>query len=403
MLITVKSVKNTKTIYFDHAATTPLDPEVLGKMLPYFSGEYTNPSSMHASGRRAAAVMKKARSEVAKVLHALPEEIIFTGSGTESDNAALFGVARANHAKGNHIIISAIEHKAILESARRLEKEGFSVTMLHVDGLGTIDIEECLRHITPQTILISVMYANNEIGTIEPIKELATALEKHRGTNTFPLLHTDACQAAGALSLNVKELGVDLMSLNGSKIYGPKGVGILYKKKGIKIEPLIVGGEQEMNLRAGTESLPLIVGCTEALRRADEDREDESKRLMKLRDYFIEQLFKKIPNVILNGHPHRRLPNNIHISIPHIEGESILLMLDTHGIEASTGSACSALDLKPSHVLLALGQSADLAHGSIRFSLGRSTTKAEIDEVLNIFPGIVSYLSSISALTTTKV
>lgn len=393
------TVKSDRTIYLDNAATTPLDSDVLAKMLPYFGAEYGNPSSLYASGRRARQAIEDARSGVAEVLNAFPEEIIFTGSGTESDNAALFGVARANRSAGNHIAISAIEHKAVLKSASALEREGFTITILPVDSDGLVSVEECIQNITPRTILVSVMYANNEIGTVEPIKELAAAIKKYRGSNPFPLFHTDACQAAGFLPLDVKELGVDLMTLNGSKIYGPKGVGVLYKKKGVKIAPLIVGGEQEANLRAGTESTPLVVGFAEALKKANYNREAKSKMLSELRDYFIERLRNEINGLIVNGHPSRRLPNNINVSIPNIEGESILLMLDEHGIEASTGSACSGHDLKPSHVLLALGQRADLAHGSIRFSLGRQTTKDEIDHVMVLFQEIVEYLTSISALT----
>ena len=393
------TVESDKTIYLDYAATTPLDPEVLREMLPYFGPEYSNPSSMYASGRRAGQAIKKARAAVAATINSSLDEIIFTGSGTESDNMAIIGIARANRLYGNHLIVSAIEHKAVLESVRELKAEGFEVSMLPVDGYGCVDIKKCLALITEKTILISVMYANNEIGTIQPIKELSLAIKEYRQSKMFPLLHTDACQAAGHLSLDVKALGVDLMTLNGSKIYGPKGVGVLYKKKGVRIAPLIVGGEQEMNLRAGTESLPLIIGLARALKEVNALRIEESRRLIDLRDYFIDCISTKIPEAILNGHRTQRLPNNVHISIPHIEGESILLMLDRHGIEASTGSACSAFDLKPSHVLLAIGQSAEFAHGSIRFSLGRHTTKEEIDQVMSIFPSIVEHLKKVSALT----
>lgn len=391
-----------KTIYLDHAATTPLDQKVLEKMLPYFGSEFGNASSMHSSGRRAAQVIAGVRRDVAEVLGAYPEEITFTGSGTESDNLALRGVAWANRDFGNHIVISAIEHKAVMESAKQLEKEGFVVSVLPVDSSGMVDIDDCLRLITDKTILVSVMYANNEIGTIEPIGELASAIRKWRDTHgqtRFPLLHTDACQAAGALSLNVNKLGIDLMSLNGSKIYGPRGIGVLYKKKHVLLRPLIVGGEQEKNLRAGTECLPLIVGFGEALRRADLMKQTENSRLIKLRNYFIDLLVRNIPGIILNGHRTERLPNNVHVSIPYIEGESILLMLDKVGIEASTGSACSAYDLKPSHVLMAIGQTAEFAHGSIRFSLGRDTTQRDIEYVLSVLPDITHRLSSISALT----
>ena len=390
-----------KTVYLDYAAATPIDPEVLQTMLPYWDKKYGNASSMHESGRRAKGAIDAARAAVAEVLHCEPQEIIFTGSGTESDNAALLGVARAARARGNHVIISAIEHKAVLESAEQLKKEGFDVSVLPVDARGVVDVNECLKLVTDKTVLVSVMYANNEIGTIEPIQKLSAALQKRRAGNHFPLLHTDACQAAGFLTLNVRELGVDLMTLNGSKIYGPRGVGVLYRKKGVSLVPLIVGGEQEQHLRAGTESVPLIVGFAAALKKAERLRSAESSRLTALRDFFIDRLLKKIPNAMLNGHPTERLPNNVHVSIPYIEGESILLMLDKHRVEASTGSACSAYDLQPSHVLLALGQTAEIAHGSIRFTLGRHTTKEELEYVLNIFPGIVERLTRLSALTAT--
>jgi len=376
-----------------------MDPAVLKAMLPYYSAEYGNPSSMHSSGRRAGGVIARVRREVADILNALPGEIIFTGSGTESDDTAILGVARASRTYGDHVIISSIEHKAVLESAHALQKEGFSVSIVPVGSDGILDVKACMKLVTDKTVLISVMYANNEIGTIQPIAELGKAIRAFRGEKAFPLFHTDACQAAGALDLDVKRLGVDLMSLNGSKIYGPKGVGVLYKKFGVTIEPLIVGGEQEAHLRAGTESVPLIVGFGAALAASNTMREKESARLIVLRDYFIAGLLKKIPTAILNGHPTKRLPNNVHISIPHVEGEAILLMLDREGVEASTGSACSAYDLKPSHVLLAIGQTAEFAHGSIRFSLGRSTTKKDLDRVLEVFPPITQRLSNISALT----
>ena len=390
-----------KTVYLDYAAATPIDPEVLQTMLPYWDKRYGNASSMHESGRRAKGAIDAARAAVAEVLRCEPQEIIFTGSGTESDNAAVLGAARAARAHGNHVIISAIEHKAVLESAELLKNEGFEISILPVDARGVIDVAACLKLVTDKTVLVSVMYANNEIGTIEPVQKLSAALRTLRGAKLYPLLHTDACQAAGFLTLNVAELGVDLMTLNGSKIYGPRGIGALYKKKGVSLMPLIVGGEQEQHLRAGTESVPLIVGFAAALTKAERLRTAESARLGALRDFFIGRLLKKIPKAMLNGHPVNRLPNNIHISVPHIEGESILLMLDRHRVEASTGSACSAYDLQPSHVLLALGQSAELAHGSIRFTLGRHTTKEELEYVLSVFPGIVERLTRLSALTLT--
>jgi cysteine desulfurase len=343
--------------------------------------------------------LNDARGTVSRILGCEPEEVLFTGSGTESDNLAILGVARGNYASGKHVIVSAIEHKAVLESAKQLEREGFEVSIAPVHLSGLIDLDAFEKLLRPDTILVSVMYANNEVGTIEPIEQIAAIIKKHRGQKNFPLLHTDACQAAGLLPLNVQKLGVDLMTLNGSKIYGPKGVGLLYKKKGVLLEPIIVGGEQEKGLRAGTESVPLIVGLAEALSLAEAFRDDEVVRLIELRDYFIAEIRKKIPQALLNGHEYLRLPNNVHFSFPHIEGESILLMLDQAGIEVSTGSACSARDLKPSYVLLALGQSAELAHGSVRFSLGRHTTKEDIGYVLSVLPGVVEQLSSMSALT----
>ncbi|MEK7463794.1 MAG: cysteine desulfurase family protein [Patescibacteria group bacterium] len=399
------TAESAKTIYLDYAATTPTDPEVLKMMLPYFGREYSNASSMHSSGRRAGQAIADARSLVASILKCEPKEIIFTGSGTESDNLALLGVARAYKSEGNHIIISSIEHKAVTESAQYLREEGFKVSITPVMADGLIDVSALMALVTEKTILISVMYANNEIGTIQPIQEIASRLQlwkSARGNRIMPFIHTDACQAAGALSLDVKKLGVDLMTINSSKIYGPKGAGALFKNKAIKLKPTIVGGEQEKNQRAGTENIALIVGFAEALKKADSLRVMESKRLILLRDYFIKSLLTKIPNAILNGHPKRRLPNNIHVSIPNIEGESILLMLDKLGIEASTGSACSAYDLRPSHVLMAIGQTPEFAHGSIRFSLGKTTKKKDIDYVLSVFPGIVARLSSISALTTKR-
>lgn len=395
------TVKSDKIIYLDYAAATPTDPRVLSVMVPYFDASYGNPSSLYSSGRRAAAAIMETKERVAKMVGAKPQEIIFTGSGTESDNLAIMGAARANRAHGNHVIISAIEHKATLEAGKQLEKEGFTVSILPVDHFGVIDFLELRKLLCKETILVSVMYVNNEIGTIQPINELSKVIKEMRGDRIVPLLHTDASQATGFLPLDVEELGIDLMTLNSSKIYGPKGVGMLYKRMGVTVSPVIIGGGQENNLRAGTESVPLIVGFGEALANVEEMRDAESVRLTVLRDYLIKRLREEIPNIMLNGHPTHRSPNNVHISIPHIEGESMLLMLDELGIEVSTGSACSARDLKPSHVLLAIGQLDELAHGSIRFSLGHDTTKEDLDYVLKFFPPIVKWLTAISALTTT--
>jgi cysteine desulfurase len=370
-------------------------------MMLYFGASYGTPSSLYSSGRRAAKAIMDTKEKVATILHAKPQEIIFTGSGTESDNLAIMGAARANQVHGNHVIVSAIEHKATLEAAKQLEKEGFEVSILPVDHLGIIDLVELRKLLHKETVLVSVMYVNNEIGTIQPIKALSAMIKEIRGDALFPLLHTDASQATGFLSLNVKELGIDLMTLNSSKIYGPKGVGMLYKREGVIVSPVIIGGGQENNLRAGTESVPLIVGFGEALTNVEAMRVTEPQRLTALRDYLINGLRKKIPSMMLNGHPTLRSPNNVNISIPHIEGEAMLLMLDELGVEISTGSACSARDLKPSHVLLAIGQIDELAHGSIRFSLGHDTTKEDLDYVLQVFPPIVERLTAISALTTT--
>lgn len=387
-----------KKIYLDYAATTYIDPRVLQKMRPYLTTAYGNASSLYSLGRQAKAAIEKAREDVAKILGASSREIIFTGSGTESANLAISGIAKAYKDKGNHIIVSKIEHKAVLESAKKLEKEGFRVTYSNVDSNGIIKLNELKKSLNKKTILVSIMYANNEIGAIQPIKEISQIIKKFRKENLLPAFHADACQAVGVLSLKVNELGVDLLTLNGSKIYGPKGVGCLYVNKNYKIEPLIVGGSQEMGLRAGTENTALIVGFSEALKLAEKLREKESKRLRKLRNYFTKKILKLIPHCQLNGHPQKRLPNNINISFSGIEGESLVLKLDQYGISGSTGSACTSTDLTPSHVLLALGVSEDLAHGSLRLTLGRKTTKEDLDYVLKILPKVVENLRKISAI-----
>lgn len=390
-------------IYLDHAATTTVAPEILSEMMRYFGAEYGNPSALYSSGRNSNSAMQEARQSIASLLGVRKDEIFFTGSGTESDALAILGVARANSEFGNHILISSVEHKAVLESAKQLEKEGFVVEYIPVDNYGMIDITDCVRRITDKTILISVMYANNEIGTILPIEELSQAVQEYRKnkspTSNFPLLHTDACQAAGYLSLGVTKLGVDLMTLNGSKIYGPKGVGVLYKRNNVRIEPIYFGGGQESGLRSGTENLPGIVGLASALSRVEQRREKEFERLTKLRDYFSHSLLQEIPDMVINGHKTSRLPNNIHVSIPFVEGESMVLMLDELGVQASTGSACSSTDLQVSHVLVAIKQDALLMHGSLRFTLGESTTKEECDYVVSVLPGIIKRLRSMSPLT----
>jgi cysteine desulfurase len=398
MCTIVESDNTNRRIYLDYASTTPVDKDVLTYMLPYFHHSYSNPSSMHSSGRKAEAVIQRAKREIADILKANEEEIIFTGSGTESDNLAILGICRAYKHRGNHLIISAIEHKAVIEPAKQLEKEGFRVSILKVDKRGKINIHECMKLVTPQTILLSVMYANNEIGTIQPIKELAEQIALIKNSEGLPFLHTDACQATGYLPIDTSSLGVDLMTLNSSKIYGPKGVGLLYKKIHINLDPIITGGDQEYSKRAGTENIALIAGFAHALKKAENNRIEESARLKKLQRTFMINLKNKIPFLKFNGHVIDRLPHNVHISIPAIEGESMLLLLDQEGIEVATGSACSALDLKPSHVLLAIGQDPEIIHGSIRFSFGKYTTEKELDITAEIFLKVVNHLISLSCL-----
>lgn len=389
-----------KSIYLDHAATTPLDAEVLEYMLPYYGDRYGNPSSLHASGRRSLFAMEEARAAIARTLGALPEEIIFTGSGTESDNLAILGTARAYRARGNHVILSNIEHKAVLEAGHLLEAEGFEVTYAPVDAYGLMDATALASLVRDDTILVSLMLVNNELGTIQPVSGVSSALRERRLRTGLPKLHTDACQAAGHVRLDVETLGVDLMSLNGSKIYGPKGIGILYKQREVKLAPMIVGGGQERGRRAGTESIPQIAGMAAALLKAERMREAEVGRLGALRQYFIAELQNRIPGIMVNGHREMSVPHIVHVTVPNIEGESMLLMLDQAGIEVATGSACSAADLRPSYVLRAIGLQDELIHGSLRFSFGRETTQAQLDEVLRIFPDIVKQLQAASALTT---
>jgi len=387
-----------KQIYLDYAATTYIDPIVLQKMKPYLTTAYGNASSLYSLGREAKTAINVAKENVAEILETLPQEIILTGSGTESANLAIFGIAKAYQDKGNHVIVSKIEHKAVLESAKRLEKEGFRVTYLDINSRGIVNLNEFKKALNKKTILVSIMYANNEIGTIQPISEIAEIITKFKKENLLPAFHSDACQAAGALSLKVKDLGVDLLTLNGSKIYGPKGSGCLYKNQDFKIEPLIVGGSQEMGLRAGTENPALIVGFSEALKLAEKLRKKESQRLRNLRNYFIEHALKTIPHCRLNGHTQKRLPNNINLSFAGIEGESLVLKLDQYGISVSTGSACTSHDLSPSHVLLALGIKKELAHGSLRLTLGRKTIKKDLDYVLKILPPVVEKLRKMSTI-----
>ncbi len=397
-----------KQIYLDNAATTPVHSEVLNEMLPYFSEKFGNPGSIYSLGREARVAIEKARKTIADVLACHANEVVFTAGGTESVNLAIAGYARKNQLPGKnkgHIITTKIEHHAVLNTCEQLQKEGFSVTYLDVDSDGIVSPQQVEKAIQDDTILVSIMYANNEIGTIEPISKIGKKIKEINVTRTKEnqpeiVFHTDACQAAGYLNIHVNDLGVDMLTLNGSKLYGPKGIGALYVKKGIQLEPVVYGGGQERNLRSGTENVPAIIGLAKALSLANGGREKESKRLIELRDYFIDRLEKEIPKIELNGARENRLPNNVNVSILDIEGESALLYLDAKGISCSTGSACSAADLAPSHVILALGKSYEYAHGALRFSLGHSTTKHDIDYVMEVLPDIVKRLRSMSALNT---
>lgn len=386
-----------RTIYLDHAATTPLRREVVNAMYPYLTDTYGNPSSLHHMGREAFRALEGARVQVANLLGVHSREIVFTGSGTEANNLALFGVARANKSRGKHILVSQIEHPSILSAGEVLAGDGFDVEYLPVDSFGRVSVDDVLSRVRKDTTLISVMYANNEIGTVEPITEIAEML-RERPESERPLLHTDACQAVGQLPIPPVPLGVDLMTLNGSKMYGPKGVGMLYVRDGVQIAPHVVGGHQEFGKRAGTENLALIVGFAEALKHTLENREASATRLTELRDYFLTLVEKNLPETVVNGHPTDRLPNNIHLSIPRIEGESLLLLLDMYGICASTGSACSSQSLAPSHVLRAIGQSDEIIHGSIRFTLGESTTREDLEYTAEALRVCAERLTKISPL-----
>jgi len=387
-----------KNIYLDYAATTYVDKSVLNKMLPFFSDFFGNPSSLHRAGRTTKQAIDSARAGIAGIIGAKKEEVIFTGSGTESDNLAIIGAAHANAEFGKHIIVSKIEHKAVLGAAKKLEKEGFGVTYLNVDGSGLVKLLELKKYLKKDTTLVSVQYANNEIGTIQPIFKISKIIKKVRGEKRFPLFHTDACQAAGALAMDVNKLGVDLMTFNGSKIYGPKGIGCLFVKRGVNLESQILGGGQEMGLRAGTENVSSIVGLFEALKLAEKIKHRESRRQIRLRNYFIKNVLRSVEGINLNGHIQERLPNNINISVRGVEGESLMLMLDRYGIFCSTGSACSSTDLTPSYVLSAIGLSAELTQGSIRMTLGRDTDKEKLDYVLKVLPAVVKKLRKISSV-----
>ena len=386
-------------IYLDHASTTAVDPRVAKKMLPYFSDKFGNPSSLHSVGRKAKQAIEDARRKIAKFLNCATGEITFTNGGTESINMAILGVAHAaksqNKFKKPRIIITAIEHHAVLHSCDKLISEGFEVYKLPVDQDGFVNLNELKKALNNETILVSVMYANNEIGTIEPISKISKIIKEFNKKNkTKIIFHSDACQAAGYLDMNVKALGVDLLSFNGSKIYGPKGIGVLYKEKNIELEPIIFGGGQERNLRSGTENVPAIVGLGFAVELISRE---ESEKIVKLRDFLIKKLLE-IEGAVLNGPIKDRLANNVNVSFAGVEGESMVLYLDRAGICCSTGSACSSSSLKPSHVITALGHDGGRAHESIRFTLGRKTGKKELERTVCAVRVAVEKLRRISAL-----
>lgn len=382
-----------KRIYLDYAATTPTRPEVVEAMLPYFTEVFGNPSSIHFCGQEAKKAIEEARVKVAGLIGARDEEIVFTGSGTEADNFALQGVAYANESRGNHIITSSIEHHAVIETCKFLEKRGFKVTYLPVDGYGMVDPGDIKKTITDKTILISVMHANNEVGTIEPIAEIGK-IAREAGI----YFHTDAVQTAGHIPVDVKKLGVNLLSISAHKLYGPKGVGALYIRKGTRLVSFMHGGEQERGRRASTENVPGIVGFGKAVELALQEMDEEEKRLTFVRDRLIKGILDKIEYTRLNGHPVKRLPNNVNVSIDFIEGESMCLNLDLEGICTSTGSACSSSSLEPSHILLAMGISHEQARGSLRFTLGRWTSEEDIIRVVEVLTEIVTKLRAMSPL-----
>ena len=382
-----------KPIYLDYAATTPADLAVVRAMIPYFHDAFGNPSAIYSYGQEAKSAIDKARSSIASLIGARDEEIVFTSGGTEADNFALKGVAFANQKKGNHIITSSIEHHAVLESCKFLSKMGFKITYLPVDHFGLVNPDDVKKAITDKTILISVMHANNEMGTIQPITEISK-IAREAGV----YLHTDAVQTAGHITTDVNELGIDLLSISAHKLYGPKGVGALYIRKGTKLMTFMNGGGQERGRRASTENVPGIVGFGKAADIAKPEEDAEMARLTNLRDKLIAGILNNIDRTHLNGHPVKRLPNNVNISVEFVEGESMCLNMDMAGICASTGSACSSASLEASHVLLAMGLDPVQAHGSLRFTLGKWTTEEEINQVLEVLPRIVTKLRAMSPL-----
>lgn len=390
-----------KLVYLDHAAATPTDPRVVKAMAPYLNANFANPSALYSSGQKTRVAIQESRQTVADILFTHPDCITFTSGGTEANNLAIFGLTNNVKAKKIHIITTAIEHHSVLNPIKELEKKGVKVTYLPVDSQGQIQVKDVIASIRPETILISVMYANNEIGTINLIAEIGRELLKYRQKNTprlrsgqaqFPYFHIDACQAAGTLELHTERLHVDLMTINGSKIYGPKGTGLLFVRPGVPIEPIIFGGGQEQGMRSGTENVPGIIGLTKALELVQKDSTRENARKIKLRDYFWFEIKKKIPEVFLNGPElgEERLSNNLNICFTGLEAETLVLYLDAYGISVATGSACATESTDASHVLTACGLTTDEAKSSVRFTLGKSTTKQDIDYVLKFLPEIVA-------------
>ena len=377
--------------YFDHAATTPVDPRVLERMLPYFSERYGNPSELHRLGREARAAVDIARAQVATAVGAGEREIVFTSGGTEGDNLALFGYLQ--RFEPGHFIISAIEHPAVMEAARALNRLGWAVDFVPVDGYGTVDLDAYEQAFRDDTRLASIMYANNVVGTVQPVVELARIAHEHGA-----VFHTDAVQAVGSVPIDVIELGVDMLTLSGHKLYGPKGIGALYVKRGTRIAPILHGGGHERRLRSGTENVPGIIGLGAALEIAVEEMPTSRPRIEALRDHLSAGMLENIPDVKYLGHPTERLPGNVSFTVRYIEGESMLLQLDAHGFMVSSGSACASGSLEPSHVILALGLGAEEAHGSVRLSLGRENTREEADEFIEVFPPIVEKLRQMSPL-----
>ena len=382
-----------RKVYLDHSATTPMRPEVLEAMLPYYGDQWGNASSVHQWGRSTRSDIEDARARIAAAIGALPQKIYFTAGGTESDNLAVIGAAEARRKFGKHIITSSIEHHAVLETCEYLEKQGYEVTYLPVDEYGRVRVADVAAALRPDTILVTIMLANNEVGTLQPIKEISK-LTKAAGV----WLHTDAVQAVGSIPVDVNDLGVDMLTLTAHKFYGPQGVGALYLRKGVRPKALTHGGSQEKKIRPGTENVPGIMGMARALELAVADMAETDARLTRLRDKMIAGFSESIPEVILNGHPTERLPGNVNMSFLYVEGESLILGLDMVGVGVSSGSACTSGSLDPSHVLMAMGMDHQQAHGSLRLTLGRSTTDEDVDYVLEVLPPIVARLRAMSPL-----